>query len=174
MKYFIDFDRTIFDTDAFIAYLNTREDTRNAKGLPEMEYAAVLNRMTEEGALSFLDGELQQFVYSDVTEFLRTAGDELTVITYGNPAFQKLKISNALSNMPHVSVIYTGDTHKGEWLKKNTDVCAEQFLLVDDKLFELESAAQFFPNATLYEMRRDKRDGDGRWPVVTSLLDLPL
>lgn len=172
MMYFLDFDRTLFDTDAFIDYLKTRSDTCALSYGDEMTLAGELNMLAEKEELHFADAELETFIYGDVREFLRSAGNEATIITYGNPALQKLKIANALRGIPRLSVFYTGDTRKGAYLTSRLAFYGES-LLVDDTVAELEVAEQLCPNLRLFRMNRRGGEPEDRWDVITSLTELP-
>lgn len=173
MTYFLDFDRTLFDTDAFVAHLVKRPDAELFLSHESEEMlAAVLNRLCEEGKVSFAPDELKPFVYADVPEFLRMAGNEAIILTFGNPKLQKLKIENALAGIPRVSVLYT-DIRKGEFMKDRIMAYGASPVCVDDRAVELESLALHCPSAKLFEMRRDGGKGDGRWPVIHTLAELP-
>ncbi|MDB5264437.1 MAG: hypothetical protein JWN64_8 [Parcubacteria group bacterium] len=169
--YFLDFDRTIFKTDDFIEYLKYRPGTEHLSSLEEPELASTLDAMAVRGELTFEPGELRQFVYADSPEFLRFAGNEATIITFGNTALQKIKIQSALHGIPRISVFYTDTVRKGLYLLPRLASYGKS-VLVDDSAVELESAADCL-GLGLYEMRRDKEPGDGRWPVISSLNELP-
>jgi len=153
MMYFLDFDRTLFNTDAFIASMQSR--------------LAALDD------LSFAPGELTPFIYSDVPEFLRALGNEAVIVTHGNPVLQRMKIESALAGIPRVSAIYVNQELKGPHLATRLAGSGARALFVDDTPLQLESVETHCPAVALYEMRRDGGTGDGRWPVVRSLLDLP-
>lgn len=172
MRYYVDFDRTIFDTDAFITYLKDRDDTKAHTELPEMELAAVLDAMAVEGSLRFELGELSRFLYPDAASFLREKENAVTIITFGNKHLQEIKIKSVLYGIPRMSVMYTGDVRKGAYLAPHTHLHADA-LLIDDSPLELEVLARECPSLALFEMRRDGGAGDGRWPVVGSLAELP-
>lgn len=172
MTRFLDFDRTLFDTDAFKEYLRTRDHTNRIIASDENGLARELDMRASAGALSFAPGELSPFVYADASEYLRLHGDEVVIVTFGNPALQKIKIASALEGMPRISVLYTGDEMKGPYLKDRCERGASPFF-VDDTPLQLESVARECPGLALYEMRRDGGAGDGRWPVVRSFRELP-
>lgn len=172
MTYFLDFDRTIFDTDAFIAHLLAKPDIERLRHESEEELGRILDDLVKAGAVSFAPGELTPFVYPDVPEFLRMAGNSAVILTYGNPALQKLKVENALAGIPRVSALYT-QVRKGEFMRDRIAAYGSETIAVDDRDFELESLAAECPKTRLYEMRRDSAAGDGRWPVIHSLTELP-
>ena len=171
--YFLDFDRTLFDTDAFKIYLANRDNNPRITGEPEEDVAASLNELARSGQITFAPGELTQFVYADVAEFLRMLGNEAIIITFGNEALQKLKVENALSHIVRVTALYTGDTLKGDFLKEWPGYYGQEAVYADDRIHELEVMTAAFPNMKVHEMRRDGKEGDGRWPVVRSLAELP-
>ncbi len=174
MIYFLDFDRTLFDTDKFVQYLNTRNDTKEI--LKQCEYEDIAKTITpfiKSGEVTFAPGELSKFVYSDVPEFLRMTGNESIVVTYGVAMFQKAKVNSALFGIPRVSVRYTGEVQKGPFLSKHTQLYPGKKLFVDDKPSVLENISEHCTDIELYEIRRDGETGDGRWKVITSLNELP-
>lgn len=155
MRYYLDFDRTVFDTDAFKA-----------------AYSAQLAAYDAGAPISFEPGELSRFLYPDAAQFLREKENAVTIITFGVASFQEAKAKSALYGIPRMSVMYTGDVRKGAFLAPHTHLHAGA-VLADDSPEELEILAAECPQLALYEMRRDGGEGDGRWPVVRSLADLP-
>lgn len=154
MRYYLDFDRTVFNTDAFIAHWEQRAVDRGG---------------TEP---IFVPGELSQFLYPDAAQFLRDKENAVTIITFGEQALQEAKIKSALHGIPRMAVMYTGIVRKGEFLAPHTHLHHDA-VLVDDSPEELEVLAAQCPDLGLYEMRRDGGVGDGRWPVVRLVSELP-
>lgn len=174
MIYFLDFDRTLFDTPKFVEYLHTRDDTKEI--LHNVAYENVGETLTpflESEAVTFAPGELSEFIYSDVHEFLRIVGSEAVIVTYGRVLLQRVKIDSALFGIPRVSVRYTGTVQKGPFLQARIERYTGKKLFVDDKPDVLENICKYCPDVEVYEMRRDARDGDGRWNVISSLNELP-
>ena len=172
--YFLDFDRTLFDTNAFIEFLRVRPGIESLfTDEKNMPIAQTLGRMSEEGAFSFSAGELARFVYPDVPEFLRMLGNEATIVTSGNPVFQKIKIASALAGIPRIFVLYVDDESKGSFLALRHARYGGAQIFTDDRIVELESVSEHCPSIRLFEMRRDGVSGDGRWPIIRSLSDLP-
>lgn len=150
MRYYLDFDRTIFDTDAFATYWQQRsQDDGGQDGV-------------------FAPEELGRFLYPDAAQFLRDKENAVTIITFGEPAFQEAKIKSALHGIPRMSVMYTGEVRKGEFLAPHTHLHNDA-VLVDDSPEELAVLAHECPELLLREIRRDGEVGDGRWQVVRSL-----
>ena len=172
--YFLDFDRTLFDTNAFIESLRVRPETESLfTDEANMSIAQTLGRMSETGAFSFSAGELSRFVYPDVPEFLRMLGNEATIVTSGNPVFQQMKIASALAGIPRISALYVGDEPKGPFLALRHASYGGTQIFTDDRPVELESVAEHCPSIRLFEIRRDGTLGDGRWPIIHSLSELP-
>jgi hypothetical protein len=174
MMYFLDFDRTTFDTDSFVTYLSTHPFAKNFKGLPELELARKLNEAVEAGELSFSPGELTPFLYEDAGQFLREKENGVMLITYGNPAFQRAKVESAIYGIPRISTIYTGEVRKGEYMAPHIGMYGATPTFVDDSVVELEILTQKCPGARVIEIRRDGKGGVGHWPVLQSLSDRSL
>lgn len=172
MRYYLDFDRTLFDTDSFYMYLTERQELKEVAKLPVTEFAIELNRMTAEGLLAFVPGELSRFLFQDAASFLREKENAVTIITYGSAAFQESKVKSALAGIPRMSVMYTDEVRKGDYLAPHTHLHVGA-VLADDSVVELEILAEKCPALKLFEMRRDGKDGDGRWPVIRTLSELP-
>ena len=171
MTYLLDFDRTLFDTDAYKAYLAEQPAYREFLALPELELAAILDRDAAAGKLAYAPGELAPFLYPDALAFLNARPDA-RIVTFGNPHLQRSKVESALHALSLSEVHYTGDLRKGPYLLANF-ASQDGLVLVDDALAELESVAASCPAMRAIEMRRDGGEGDGRWPVVRSLAELP-
>lgn len=171
MRYYVDFDRTAFDTDSFTPWLRER---LSGTGIDELPYEAFLKEISiqvTEGKLTFDPGELSQFLYADAAQFLRDKENAVTIITYGNKELQEAKVKSALYGIPRMSVMYTGDVRKGAFLAPHTHLHVDA-VLADDSSIELEILEQTCPDLALFEMRRDGKSGDGRWPVIQSLTEL--
>ena len=171
--YFLDFDRTLFDTDTFKEYLAERNADSSITGEPEEDVARTLNEAAQSGQLTFAPGELSRFLYADVAEFLRMLGNEAVIITYGNEALQKAKVESSLNDVVRVTALYTGDVLKAHYLENWPGYYGQEAVFTDDRVYELETMSTLFPKMKIHEMRRDGEAGDGRWPVVRSLTELP-
>ena len=158
MRYFIDFDRTIFDTPAFKKELSFRKRT-----------LAVFFR---HGRFIFLPDELRKFLYPEVEDFFAKHGHEITIVTYGVKMFITAKVAATLADFPVDAIVYT-HKKKGHVLRKLIAKEEGPYAFIDDMVFQLESVSKRCPTVKVFEMRRDGRAGDGRWPVVHSLNDLP-
>ena len=190
MTYFLDFDRTLFDTEAYYAYLvdkpqcsEFRHDLQLILEAPvdglgghdelRRKIWKQLSVLLETGALSFSPGELSPFLYPDVVEFLRQMGNEAMIITFGDKIRQKAKVESALAGVVRLTVLYTQDVYKADFLTSNSHLVSGKALFVDDYARELEKMALNFPEVSLYQMRRNKDAGDGRWPILSTLHELP-
>jgi len=188
--YFLDFDRTLFDTDAYNRALADepacapfRDDILRIASTPygvlgskSPERKAVWDKVSkvfESGALTFAPGYLSRFLYADVPEFLREMGNEALIMTYGEPLRQQMKIDSALAGVVRLTILYTGEASKAEFLATWPGYHGGPAFFVDDRPAELTELAAAFPSLKLYEMRRDGGAGDGRWPVIHSLSELP-
>lgn len=171
MRYYLDFDRTLFDTDTFIPYLRERfEGTDIAAGAHDA-FDAAMSKMAMEGTLTFEPGQLSRFLYPDAASFLREKENAVTIITFGNKELQEIKAKSALTGIPRMSVMYTGGVRKGAYLAPHTHLHKDA-VLVDDSPVELEILEAQCPSLQLFEMRRDGAAGDGRWPVIRVLSEL--
>jgi len=68
--------------------------------------------------------------------------------------------------------MYTGGIPKGTFLAPHTHLHNDA-ILADDSVAELEMMASSCPKIGLYQVRRDGREDDGRWPVLRTLSELP-
>ena len=190
MTYFLDFDRTLFDTDTFTKTLvihpacaDFRDDIeaatitgRNqsiAGGSGRYQLWESLSALCENGILTFAPGELRKFVFPDVPDFLERHGKDSVIMTYGAPAFLKAKIESSLAGLPIEKVIYTHDKEKGIAVQHAEKEFPAPFTLVDDLASQLDSVKQYCPDVFLYEMRRDGKEPSGRHTVIHSLAELP-
>lgn len=149
MTYFIDFYGTLFDTDAFERYDRER--------LPG-EYAP---------------GELSRFLYPDAVGFLHEKGNSAMVLTSASEAEFGAIIKSALYGIPRIAVIYTNNALKGDFIAPHIAMYGQSPVFVDDSVSQLENMAYRCPNVGVHQMCRDRGTGDGRWPVVHALPELP-
>jgi hypothetical protein len=189
MTYFLDFDRTLFDTDAFNvsladepgcapfadelrAVVAAGRDATLTGGDVRVAAWAKVSDAIKNGTLVFAPGYLSKFLYKDAPEFLRMLGSEAIIVTYGDPVLQRAKVESALAGVVRRTVLYTGSISKSEYLASWPGYFGAPAQFVDDRVTELEGLAQKFPNMTLFEMRRDGGKGDGRFKVIGSLSEV--
>lgn len=170
MRYYLDFDRTLFDTDRFAVWLRAR--VPGGETLSHAELCAAAMHEIYEERITFAPGELAEFLFPDAAAFLREKENAATIVTYGPKDFQEAKVKSALHGIPRTAVMYTGEVRKGAFLAPHTHLHAGA-ILVDDSALELEILAEQCPDLKLFEMRRDGGKGDGRWEVVHALKELP-
>ncbi len=155
------------------AVVAKRRDETLTGGTERLAAWDKLSAAAESGALAYAPGALEKYLYKDVSEFLRALGNEAIIITYGNAVWQKTKVESALANVVRTTVLYTGVLHKAEYLSTWPGYYGQEAVFVDDRPAELEALAAKYPALKLYQMVRDGSPGDGRWPVVRSLSELP-
>lgn len=182
MTYFLDFDRTLFDTDSHYVHLiddavipepyrTTLVATKNA-GAGHTDYTAEAWQRYQEGIergiIKHGDGA-SGFLYPDALPFLARHGADTVIVTFGLPAIQRAKVEGS-GIVPLVKrVIYTGLDEKALEGENGTP----DSVFVDDQIRHLETVAQAHPSMRLFEIRRDGKPGSGTFPVVRSLAELP-
>jgi len=185
MKYFLDFDRTIFDTPSFKKSAARRPTILQLMGQLKSAIAEMANPKTGDseqrairrmwgtflshGRFGFSPEELKQFLYPEVSAFL--AENDCTIVTYGVEMFIRAKVTSALTDLPETHIVYTPN-RKGRTIRKLTEGKEGPFMFVDDAHFQLESVGRHCPDVILMEIRRDGQAGDGRWPVIKTLDEL--
>lgn len=157
MKIFLDFDRTLYDLDAFhvaarellLSYGVSHEEYNESKsvfsrgsGLPGSSYtpeahAEVLEKMLVKPLHPVATGirkiatEGWQFVFEDVPDFFRGTGEcEKIIVTFGDTEYQRCKIIGAGLDT-HVDEIIV--TSGGKWeLMENHLKPGEAAVFIDD------------------------------------------
>ena len=189
MTYFLDFDRTLFDTDSFTPTLlnnpacaHLREDIqkfvvtpRDATipgGAGRVETWEKLDVLCREGKLSFAPNALTQFIFPDVRGFLELHGKDSVILSYGHPAWVRAKVESALAGFPLERIIYAEQQEKGIALKPLLPLFSAPYSFVDDLAAQLDSVKTHCAQVSLYEMRRDGKEGSGRYPVIRSFADI--
>ncbi len=199
MTYFLDFDRTLFDTVSFkktlsrrFSLTNLREQfkttfTKKVTPLDPVVPALVRKKMSKRarvrlaaatysatGRFGFTPQELRNFLYPEVPEFLEKHGKDIIIVTYGVQSFITAKVTSALDGFVVKDVVYTPH-RKGPVIKRLIANNPGPFVFCDDMHFQLHSVAAACPEVQIFEMRRGEigTEPDGTWPVVHSLTDLP-
>lgn len=187
MRYYVDFDRTVFDTPAF------KEEFSHTPTLSELWQQAVdlvkeifskertltlrrivartLGTYASHRRFGFSRHELKEYLYPDAVEFFKTHGEICTIVTYGVRAFITAKVANALTTFTLKDIVYTHNK-KGRTIQRLTNGEPGPYVFVDDAVFQLESVSKVCPNVQCVEIRRDGGEGDGRWPVIRSFAEL--
>lgn len=175
MNIFLDFDRTIFDTDRFFNEVLCRDPALKTDAArvwleppqspTRIAFFSSVSNLIQEGAVSFAENNLPGYVFPDARAFLMKHGASITIITFGNEFFQKYKIAHALAGVPVFRALYTGFLHKGEILLPE---CGNQAsgVFVDDSPTELASVRRACPGFTVIEMRRDAKAPVGQYLVA--------
>ncbi len=188
MKYFFDFDRTVFDTESFKHAYEKRPSIQELlhqakEALKEFFgnkrsssryriFSRTIGTYLSHRRFGFVPEELKEYLYPDAAAFLAAHSEDCTIVTYGVRAFITAKVANALTSYPLGDIVYT-PRKKGRRLRRLTEGKDGPFIFVDDAHFQLESVGKVCPDIKLYEIRRDGHKGDGRWPVIRSFEELP-
>lgn len=143
MTYFIDFFGTAFDLNAYTASGKTPED------------------------------DLSVFLYPDAARFLRDKENAAMIITSASKDEAGSLTRAALRGIPRIAVMYTEGVRKGEYLAPHISMYGSSPVFADDSIHELESMSALIPAVRTFEVRREGEEGDGRWPVIGSLTELP-
>lgn len=187
MRYFFDFDRTVFDTDSFKRDFARRpklpELFQQAKGIVRemldrkriLSFRRIVTRTLGTYAshrrFGFMPAELKNYIYPDAADFFAAYGKDCVIVTYGVRAFITAKVASALSEFPLADVVYT-PRKKGRTIKRLMKGQEGPFVFVDDAHFQLVSVSEMNPEIDVIEIRRDGNPGDGRWPVIRSFNEL--
>lgn len=151
MKYVLDFDHTLMDTDKFVKQVD-------ADGRRDI--------LVTPGIWNYYNA--RDFLYDDVLDFLMAKPKEdLVILTAMTPSlgpeacdFQKEKLENAqMDDLVSEIIFMTGD--KGPYLKKLYD--GSPMCFVDDSIGHHDSVQQCEPNIVSFLMQRP-----GVTPVVSS------
>lgn len=182
MTYFVDFDRTLFDTPAWKVVVRNRPSIAElaadlerllleAHSLRELAhfwhlFTRTLGTFASHGRFLFSSEEVRHYLYRDAEEFIRN--HDVVIVTYGVRAFITAKVTSALHELPVKEVVYT-KRHKGRTIARLARKYPGPHVFIDDAVFQLASVSRWCPNMLCIEMRRDGTSGDGRWPVATNL-----
>ncbi len=184
MTYFLDFDRTLFNFDAFVTVV-ARESPQLG---PAIDQALILppgapkrqavwdhlSDLLQSGALVIEPSAVARCVYDDAQSFVARHMPDIVVVTAGDGAFQGYKVKHAFPSASFRDVLFCGERgNKGsvirEWLREDR----QDAIFVDDAETELTSVSAACPWIRLFEMRRDGKEGSGNYPVIHSLTELP-
>lgn len=148
--YLVDFAGTLFDLASFEAYERTRT--------PRTSYEP---------------GELSRFLYPDARGFLLDKGNAVIIVTAADQSADAAFMQSALYGIPRIAVMYTNGKLKGEFLAPYIGMYGQTPVFVDDSAAHVASMETSCPSVQLFQMCRGEIEGDGRWPIVRSLAELP-
>lgn len=173
MTWFLDFDRTIFDTDRFIRHVH--RNNLGSHSLGEGAIGKIWNELVKSGKLKFFPGELTSFLYQDALEFFKRHPGECVIMTYNNPALQKAKIKSSFFEVitPEPKVLYTLQQRKGHFLEDILKRFTTPYRFVDDSVDELLLVGKSCMGVEIYEMRRDDKAGMAVYRTLKSFDELP-
>ncbi len=171
MSYFLDLDRTIFDTESFVLYV--QKHRLSMESYARSEFGLIWNNHVVAGTLRFAPGELERFLYLDAKDFIRQHARRCVIVTQSNPALQKAKIESALTNFEIPYLISPIPEQRGRFLRGHLQAYKPPHLYVDDSSTNLASVASSVGDMPLYEIRRDGSKGSGLYPTITDLAQLP-
>lgn len=119
-----------------------------------------------------LEDDLSVFLHPDAARFLRDKENAAMIITSASKEEAGSLIRAALRGIPRIAVMHTEGVRKGEFLAPHIGMYGASPVFADDSVSELESMSRLVPTVRVFEVRR-KGEGDGRWPVIRSLQELP-
>ncbi len=108
--------------------------------------------------------------YVDAIQVLHSLGNEAILISRADA---REPIAAALQGVPRLTILLTGGANKADFLAEHSHLVTASSVFVDDSIDQLEGMHEKFPQVRLFEMRRDGREGDGRFQVLRSLSELP-
>ncbi|XKT74496.1 MAG: hypothetical protein ACJKTH_00140 [Patescibacteria group bacterium UBA2163] len=194
MTFFIDFDRTLFDTYRSYQYLSNKltvvpdvkelfdevmlgAEKFNLNNPRRAEVSRELERLFTEGLITLDPGEYAQYVYPDAQKFLDIHGEHSVIVTANRacPSYQKAKLEasgvfaivQAVSNIP-----LAGGATKGSEVAALIKKYDGPYFFIDDHDSQLLAVKEECPDVAVYEMRRDGNPGIGSVPTVTSFDEL--
>lgn len=173
--FIIDFDDTLFDTQAFkTARVNKLEelgvseerfwqtykeayhdeegglflynDERHSKALAKRGF----DESAVSGAFKFVNSDIKSFLFSDTIDFLeqlKQTGDKLILLSLGDPEFQKMKVYGAGVDK-YFDDIYTQNAGKESVIESilNNQKQGGQVWLINDKIEESKRLVLQFPS----------------------------
>lgn len=163
MHFIIDFDYTLFDTHAM------REKLATAFGVSIDGFRAAEQRLKDRGELYSLQAhadelgveeqsahevllDMNDFIYPDARDFFeRYADHNMTLLTFGNVAWQETKIAGV--QLPTIGETIVTDGDKAEiarqWATEN------DIVIVNDRGSEIDAMATVLPQARFVCVRRE-------------------
>jgi hypothetical protein len=114
--------------------------------------------------------EATNVAYADAVQLLHALGNEAILISRAD---SREAIVAALPGVPRLTILLTGGKNKADFLSEHAHLVPASAIFVDDSPDQLAGMQERFPQVKLFEIRRDEGPGDGRFPVVRSLSELP-
>lgn len=167
MRVIIDFDYTIFDTEAFrvslieaftsfgvtdALYRSTEEQLIHADGLGIYDFTKHLNLLHQQTDASIIElnaaaeGVFQQmrsFLFSDALTFLQHTAEQKHILSYGQQAWQQRKIQySGIEQWVH-SVTITNGKPKEECIESL--ITQERTIFIDDRGSAIDAIKAHFP-----------------------------
>jgi hypothetical protein len=87
-------------------------------------------------------------------------------------SFYMAKVTDALRDFTLADIVYARRS-KGHVMSRLIDELEGPYTFVDDMHFQLRSVSKKCPDVEVFEIRRDGKEGNGQWPVIRSLNELP-
>ncbi len=143
---FLDFDRTLFDTERFYNSL-------------ELTYI--------EGIIAGnIGADFSRFLYPDVLSFIwnvRVAGFCCHLVTFGRRSVQECKFKLSGLEPYFDQTFYVEQGSKAEIIKNyiDSDVSCEKVVFIDDTIEHLEAFVEEIPNGQAFRMARPGAKGSG-------------
>lgn len=160
---FLDFDRTLFDTEAFYNSL-------------ELTYI--------EGIIAGqLGADLSRFIYPDVISFMcnaKEAGYYCHLVTFGSRNIQECKVKLSGLEPYFTELFYVERGSKAAVIKNylDSDVSCEKAIFVDDTIEHLERVGIMLPQIVLIRMTRPGAKGsevvEPRFAATTTFSEVGL
>ncbi len=158
---FLDFDRTLFDTERFYNSL-------------ELTYI--------EGIMAGnIGADFSRFLYPDVLSFIwnvREAGFNCHLVTFGRRSVQECKFKLSGLEPYFDQTFYVEQGSKAKTIKNYLDlgVSCEKVVFIDDTIEHLEAFVAEIPTGQAIRMARPGAKGsevaNGRFKTVTSCLEV--
>lgn len=155
---FLDFDRTLFDTEAFY---NSLELTHI------------------EGIIAGqLGADFSRFLYSDAISFMcnaKEAGYSCHLVTFGRRAIQECKVKLSGIEPYFEELFYVEQGSKAEVVQKylNSGVSCEKAIFIDDSIEHIEQVTELLPQILSIRMARPGAKGselvDNRFTTIINL-----
>lgn len=138
----LDFDETLFHTRAF----------KRAIGVEHVVCLKEPKRCLE--ALSQYTS-VEAFLFPDVHRFLNDhAHHELSLITFGDPEFQRTKVSKSGISHLFKKMFFVGNEMKGEVARRELEGARDTIIFLDDDVKQLESMRTHCPHVVSVRIRR--------------------